>query len=190
MNENLGYKVIFNFLFRNNVDTCILYFDCKEWSYDCMVNTAVNISKIDKSEHLIYCGIWNRYSKEKDVISYISHIKYEHSLYEVSELNNRARSFIVNGAGPKHFGYFVPDLWWTDIADLHDLMYFVGGNYKDRKWADKVFLWGMLRTSSWLKKTFGFVMAYVYYYSVRLFGKKAFEQRAKKFSMYDINSKF
>lgn len=190
MDEKLGFKVVASFMFQNNVDSCVLFFNCKTWQYDCMFHTPKNVSAIDKTEHYVYCGIWNRYSKEKDVESYIVNVKYDHAMYRVSELNPRAKSFITNGVGPKHFGYFIPDLWWKHTADLHDLMYFVGGNYKDRKWADRIFLWGMLRTSKGLKKPFGTIMAYVYYCMVRLFGKNSFEYRSRKFSVHNINLMF
>ena len=61
---------------------------------------------------------------------------------------------------------------------------------ENRKFADKVFLWGMKRTSKGLKKPFGFIMAYMYFFSVRLFGSSSFEYRKEKLSLFKINSMF
>ena len=91
-----------------------------------------------------------------------------------------------NGCGPSGVvGKFVPDnlikLSIAEACTLHDMRYDQGGTSEDRKSADKEFLDAMLtvissRKSSSLTKGIRKVKAYVYYFSVRLFGGFFFEK--------------
>jgi hypothetical protein len=55
------------------------------------------------------------------------------------------KAVVCNGAGPKKFGWLVPDTLYglsiTEAANIHDFMYAIGHN---RKEADDVFLKNML----------------------------------------------
>ena len=69
---------------------------------------------------------------------------------------------ICNGAGPKDYGWLVPDTIWilniTACADIHDFMYSIGTSIEDKRIADRVFLNNMIRLiqtytkAVWLKK--------------------------------------
>lgn len=56
---------------------------------------------------------------------------------------------ICNQAGPKGYGWLVPDTIWGldigDAADIHDYMYHFGKTIDDKNEADRVFLNNMIR---------------------------------------------
>jgi hypothetical protein len=98
-------------------------------------------------------------------------------------LNPEEKSRICNGAGPKGYGWLVPDTLYglsiKSAADIHDYMYYVGTTLQDKQEADRVFLNNMLRiieanTSfkplAWLRTH----RAYKYYWAVERFGGPAF----------------
>jgi hypothetical protein len=95
----------------------------------------------------------------------------------------------ANGCGPKGaVGRLIPDgllgVSVHEACNLHDKHYSEGGNSQDRKTADKIFLSNMLREveeksrSSFLK-TLRKWEAYLYFWSVRIFGRLFFNQKNK-----------
>lgn len=99
------------------------------------------------------------------------------------ELTTEEKAKICNGAGPRGFGYLVPDTIWglsvTAAADIHDWMYYVGTVENDKKRADKIFLNNMVRIIedktwfNWLRKL-RCHRAEIYYKAVVKFGGPAF----------------
>lgn len=95
----------------------------------------------------------------------------------------RERRIRYNGAGPKGYGWLVPDTLWglsiTDAANIHDHMYGEGKNLKDKEEADRVFLNNMVRiieaeTESWIFKWLRMRRANKYFWAVSTFGGPAF----------------
>jgi hypothetical protein len=94
-----------------------------------------------------------------------------------------------NGCGPKGpVGKIIPDSLFgvcvVDACNNHAASYSKGGDAKDRRKADVDFLKAMLakveeESASRMVKSFRKVMAYAYYYTVRLFGHFLFEKQKK-----------
>ena len=90
-------------------------------------------------------------------------------------LKPEAKKKYCNGAGPKHFGFLVPDTLYglsiTECANIHDYMYAMPEF--SRSLCDEIFLKNMVAKAkaagSWLKKL-RIARAHTYYYSVRAFG--------------------
>ena len=128
-------------------------------------------------------GVWGRRAEKIRFFLFLDAIRLRHSLYPVSELRAKAKEFVCNGAGPKGLGWTVPDFKFTDAANIHDLMYTVGGDKSDKKWADCVFLWNMKRTGAK-------VLPYLYFWGVRTLGNGAFSYRCQKMTLKEINQSF
>lgn len=98
-------------------------------------------------------------------------------------LSQKEKEKICNGAGPKKWGWLVPDTIWglkiTEPSDIHDYMYSIGQNIEDKDQADRVYLNNMLRYIqyytkwTWLKKI-RLMRAKKYYNAVVLLGGPAF----------------
>jgi hypothetical protein len=96
------------------------------------------------------------------------------------------KSKICNGAGPKGFGWVVPDKIWgvciTESANIHDFMYEFGKDIYDKDEADRVFLNNMVRQimdadhgfMGWLLTDRRLKIAHEYYECVHVFGGIAF----------------
>lgn len=131
-------------------------------------------------EYQIFIGYFSNKCIESNFYKVLDQVKYKYSLYSVSDLLPHIKKEVCNGAGPRGFGWSIPDFKFTDAANHHDLMYTLGGNKKDKQWADLVFLWNMKRDGAdWL--------ANVYYWNVKTFGNKAFEKREVKMSLTQLN---
>jgi hypothetical protein len=117
-------------------------------------------------------------------------------LYEPVTYKNATepqRAVICNGAGPRKYGWLVPDTLWglriTEAANIHDWMYWEGEAEEERETADTVFLRNMLiivfrNTTKTpilgvLLRWFRSVRAVGYFWAVREFGKSAFYDKAK-----------
>jgi hypothetical protein len=98
-------------------------------------------------------------------------------------LTPEEKARICNGAGPKGYGWAVPDTLYglsiRSAADIHDYMYHVGTTLADKLEADRVFLNNMLRIIgakthfkwlAWLRTR----RANKYYWAVDQFGGPAF----------------
>jgi hypothetical protein len=94
-----------------------------------------------------------------------------------------ARQMVCNGAGPRRFGWLVPDTIWglsiTDAANIHDWMYWKGRTEADRLEADVTFLVNMcrlieMRSSNRAIHFLRRWRAMTYFSAVRDFGGKAF----------------
>ena len=95
-------------------------------------------------------------------------------------LTKEKKDDLCNGAGPKNFGWLIPDTIWglkiTEAANIHDYMYIVGAAViEDKQTADRVFLNNMIRIIqrktkwTWLKKL-RLMRAKKYYHAVDLCG--------------------
>lgn len=152
-----------------------LYYNIK--TNDFFINFDINKKP---KPYEIFLGCWSNRASYDRFKLFIKEIKLRYSLFEVSELTKKAKEFVCNGAGPKGLGWIVPDFQFENAANIHDLMYTIGGDAKDKKWADLVFLWNMQRDgANWL--------AYVYFWAVKFMGKNAFEFRYKKLTIEEIN---
>ena len=82
-----------------------------------------------------------------------------------------------NGCGPSWLPSVIKDLlfnWFFEAScNRHDISYKLGGNSKDRKHYDKLFLTDMLKDCNnftGLSKFVRLSQAYTYYFIVRAFG--------------------
>lgn len=96
---------------------------------------------------------------------------------------------LSNGCGGKSGLIPVPEFIFHASCDKHDVLYTIGGIEADRKKADDTFYKYMqldiVNEDSRLKRIYYSVWAYVYYKSVRLFGKKYFSYGKQK-TMKDL----
>lgn len=86
---------------------------------------------------------------------------------------------ICNGAGPKGWGWLVPDTMWglnvKKAADIHDYMYYWA--IWPRKLADKIFLDNMLHIINYKGGYLKYarrIRAHTYHSAVRLFGSSCY----------------
>lgn len=169
-----AFNYLKDYFKTTNQSECYLYYNIKK---DCFES---NFEKFkNRKDWQIFCGIWGILFDICKLEDYIEEIKYSFSLYDLSELTEKAFHNVCNGAGPKGYGWVVPDLWFTNAANFHDLMYTLGGNENDRLWADRCFLWRMQSATSGLKKAVGFLPC-IYYRKVRKYGSGAFYKGEKR----------
>jgi len=97
------------------------------------------------------------------------------------KLTPEEKEKIVNGAGPKGYGWLVPDTIWglsiTEAANIHDFCYAVGTTIDDKIEADRIFMNNMVRLISagkWWLKGLRMRRARKYYLAVKHFGGPAF----------------
>jgi len=98
------------------------------------------------------------------------------------KLTPKQKKIICNGCGPKKIGGFVPDRLWgisiIEACNIHDYMYYMGENLRDKEKADRIFLKNMLKIIKsvnypWWKMWLFHCRrkeAWIYYKSVRDFG--------------------
>ena len=90
-----------------------------------------------------------------------------------------------NGVGPTWFPSWLRQYLTTFSLKFfrerswikHDDAYCIGGTEKDRKIADEIFLLDLkedLLIKSKSKRVTGIVIAYIYYFNLRIFGKSAY----------------
>jgi len=102
---------------------------------------------------------------------------------EYWKLNLKEHKEICNKAGPKGYGWLVPNTIWGlnigECANIHDFLFYVGKTIEDKDAADRIFLNNMLRLIN-LKTKWGFVKylriqrASKYYAAVCIKGGPAF----------------
>jgi len=102
---------------------------------------------------------------------------------EYWKLNLKEHKEICNKAGPKGYGWVVPNtIYFLDIgecANIHDYMYHIGVTIKDKEEADRVFLNNMIRwilhkTKSKIMKWLRLGRAQKYFSAVCIYGGPAF----------------
>ena len=94
-----------------------------------------------------------------------------------SDLTEEQKEVICNGCGGKSGWLNPPEFLFSASCNQHDFYYWRGGTESDRLEADKAFYEAMLsdiQNSVWYKRLSYKLIAYAYYKSVRLFGKKFF----------------
>ena len=98
-------------------------------------------------------------------------------------LSTQEKEEVCNGAGPKNFGWMVPDYIYglkiKAAADIHDYCYWAGF---DRKFADELFLKNMLALIAergGRLENLRTVRANTYYWAVRGFGWLAYSPEIK-----------
>jgi len=85
---------------------------------------------------------------------------------------------IWNGVGSDHYTLNPHDLIFKNASIYHDFYYWRGGPKFLRKLADKDFYHrckDAARKKSAIKRPFYYVICYIYYVGLKLFGKKAWE---------------
>jgi len=86
---------------------------------------------------------------------------------------------IWNGVGSDHYPFLNPhDLIFKEASIYHDFYYWRGGSERLRKLADKDFLHRChvaIRKLPMKRRLFYYIAAYVYYFALTMFGKKAWE---------------
>ena len=100
-----------------------------------------------------------------------------------SDLTDEQKEIICNGCGGKSGWLNPPEFLFNASCNQHDFYYWRGGTESDRLEADKAFYEAMLvdvQNSAWYKRLYYKLIAYTYYKSVRLFGKKFFEYGTMK----------
>lgn len=88
---------------------------------------------------------------------------------------------IWNGVGSNHFFINPHDLIFKEASIYHDFYYWRGGTDLIRKMADKDFFHrchSKIRELPKRRRPFYYAAAYVYYYTLKLLGKHAWEKGA------------
>jgi len=88
------------------------------------------------------------------------------------------KEHIWNGVGSSHFFINPHDLIFKEASLYHDFWYWRGGNSKLRKMADKDFLHrchDSIRKLPMKRRAFYYIAAYVYYFTLKILGSKAWE---------------
>lgn len=101
------------------------------------------------------------------------------------DLTAKQRKKICNGCGTKWLD--VPDLYFKEDCDRHDVDYWKGGNERDRDYADRKFMSRMVQTIKrrpWYERPYLFVYAIIYYLALRFMprciSKRSFEYGNQK----------
>lgn len=100
-----------------------------------------------------------------------------------SDLTDEQKEIICNGCGGKSGWLNPPEFLFNASCNQHDFYYWRGGTESDRLEADKAFYEAMLVDAQnyiWYKRLLYKSIAYTYYKSVRLFGKKFFQYGTMK----------
>ena len=101
-----------------------------------------------------------------------------------SDLTDEQKEILCNGCGGKSGWLNPPEFLFSASCNQHDFYYWRGGTESDRLEADKAFYEAMLSDIQnyvvWYKRLLYKSIAYTYYKSVRLFGKKFFEYGTMK----------
>lgn len=169
-----GVKFLKEYFTKTNQTECYLYYNIKKDKFEMFPG-----KNNKKKEWQINLGIWSMFFDITVFENFLENMKLKWVLYSPDELCPEAKSEICNGAGPKGFGWTVPDLWFENASNFHDIAYSVGGDEEDRLWADKCFLWRMQEATSGIRNL-GFMFPKIYYNSVRDFGKDAFHHGNKR----------
>lgn len=101
-----------------------------------------------------------------------------------SDLTDEQKEIICNGCGGKSGWLNPPEFLFSASCNQHDFYYWRGGTEDDRLEADNAFYEAMLSDIQnyvvWYKRWSYKLIAYAYYKSVRLFGKKFFQYGTMK----------
>lgn len=100
---------------------------------------------------------------------------------------------ILNGCGGKGSYINPPDWLFTASCYHHDFNYWLGGDERDRKKADKQFYDAMrkdVKRASWWKRPWYRLMAWSYYRAVRLFAKSHFHYADVERTLEDLELAF
>jgi hypothetical protein len=94
-------------------------------------------------------------------------------------LTTTERRIICNGAGPKGWGWLIPDLCFGEAADAHDLDYWIGGGPHHKLLADTRFFIGCLGTVldhevGFLRACLRLALSFIYWLAVVVGGWCAF----------------
>jgi hypothetical protein len=84
---------------------------------------------------------------------------------------------ILDGCGPTSWRGNGPNWLFRACCFEHDYNYAKGGTEADRRWADWGFYQAMVKDThrlSWWIQPFARIQAWIFYKSVRIFGKKHF----------------
>lgn len=144
------------------------YYDVKKDDFFYSVD-----KQIINKEHVIYLGIWSDKAQFEYFEKYIQALKETFLLYDLCDIPKEIRKKHCNGCGSGWNAKIVPEFSFHNCCEKHDFRYLICNDKSDerRSWIDKMFLWDMKRNSNtFIEK----LLAYKYYFMVRLFGKKAF----------------
>ena len=142
-------------------------------------DTKIDLTGIEKRED--NCDIY-LYKKDKDSFF----IDLQDILFappEYWKLTTKEHEIICNGAGPKGWGWIVPDTIWglniTHIAGIHDFGYYTGKTIEDKNEHDRIFLNNMVRWilywTKWkIMKWLRLGRAQKYFSAVCIYGGPAF----------------
>lgn len=183
MNTKKAWEFVQDYFKNTNQSECFLYFNIKKNRFESY------FEGFKRKEYHISLGIWSQKADFCLFEDYLEETRFETSLYDVNELTLLAKKSIINDVGPSGYDYLVPDLWFKSASWTHDLMYFIGGNHKDKAFADKVFLWKMKANTTGFKKL-GFFVPNIYHFFVVKFGDKSFTHRKEKMNILQINKLF
>jgi hypothetical protein len=96
--------------------------------------------------------------KEEEIIKFYDSDNYFsnlHTFYRYVFAAHEQRAAVCNGAGPRRFGWLVPDTFWglciTESANNHDWDYQWGETIEDKHEADRTFRNNMLRQADTLR---------------------------------------
>lgn len=168
-----GWNFLQTALFNFKVRELNLYFDYKKFEWKCD-HSAV----LQKGEYLIYCGIFSKNASLQAFVEYLNKIKGKYFLFNHSDITGYYIKQ-CNGCGDKFTYKLIPDLQFHKCCDVHDYSYIIceDKTESNRKQIDTVFLFHMLqKCNHWWEK----LLAYKFYMMVRLFGKRAFNEKVKK----------
>jgi len=111
---------------------------------------------------------------------------------EFEQLTEEQVNFIWNGVGSKHFFIDPHDLIFKEPSKLHDFLYWRGGNEEDKIKADLIFYKNCKKKCyehRGLARIFYLSAAWVYYQTLKLLGKYAFEYGEKAQTWEEIETR-
>jgi hypothetical protein len=153
--------------FTKNITRCYLHYNIKSATFECH-------NSVKLKSYLIPIMIATNFTTEYEVLYFTGMIKQKWNLYEYDEIPDDVLKKECNGCGNKQFGKIIPELVFHKCCNIHDYMYFLGGDRLNRKMSDSVFYYNMLRNSTkWWHKG----VAFIYHYFVRHLGKDSFNYK-------------
>lgn len=175
MDLKYGWNFLCNTLRSFKVSEIDLWYNAKSDTFFCDYTGKVK-SKVE----YIYLGQWSINAKYDDFIKYNNCIKEVFMLFQLNDIPKGILSSQCNGCGSGWTAKIIPDLRFHNCCQKHDFRYYTSNDKSDkmRKWIDTLFYWDMLRVSqTWIER----VIAYKFYFMVRLFGAKAFRNSSSSF---------
>lgn len=163
---NTAYPIVKEY-FKHNITRAYLHFDLRNSTFVCL--TSVKLKK-----YYIPIMIVDSKTTEYEVLYFSSLVKQKWNLYEMSDIDPSIIQKECNGCGNKTLGKLIPEFVFAGCCNIHDIMYYYGGNKGNKKMSDNVFYFNMLRASN---KKWHKAVAWVYHYFVRHFGKDSFNYK-------------